>query len=392
MVKWFPPAESKIPLLHLLYASLPGPGSFEEELKEYLGVGQCFLGNSARSLLFLLLERLKEKDGKDRKEVLIPGYTCYSLAASIVKAGLRIRIYDLDPGSFAPDLDSVRANIGPETLAIVSQHLFGIPAQLDGIVSLSHEAGIVHIEDGAQGLGASLSGRKVGLWGDFGLFSFGRGKPLPLGSGGALVSLDNPAVEGLEAVTGSKGYDQLAATACIQILSHPRLYGCLEALPLGLGRTVFDPGFKAASMPAAMGRLGRISMGSLRSLNEHRNRIARIYRDILPEEMIVPVPVGADPIFTRYPIMIQRPNISKSLTRLGARRMYPNAVVDAPEIQPYLSDHGYKTPGASSIAERLVTLPTHKGISSEIAERIAGEVRNEFCCRIYTNPGMVCSW
>ena len=51
------------------------------------------------------------------KQVLIPGYTCYSVAASVVKAGVDIRCYDLDPHTFWPDERSVQSLAGKNTLA-----------------------------------------------------------------------------------------------------------------------------------------------------------------------------------------------------------------------------------------------------------------------------------
>ena len=88
---WYPPAESKIPLHAILGAFFSSKGNFEKTSCNSLQVDQCVLGNSGRALLYLLLETLKSKEGGLRNEVLIPGYTCYSVAASVAKAGLKIR-------------------------------------------------------------------------------------------------------------------------------------------------------------------------------------------------------------------------------------------------------------------------------------------------------------
>ena len=132
-------------------------------------------------MLALVLEALWKRAGKQRNEVLIPGYTCYSVAASVVRAGLKIQVYDLDPRTFQPDLDSVKQGLNERTLAIVTQHLFGIPSPVEGIKDLAGEVGAHLIEDAAQSMGASQAGHQVGTLGDFGFYSFGRGKPLPLG-------------------------------------------------------------------------------------------------------------------------------------------------------------------------------------------------------------------
>jgi len=97
---WYPPAESKIPISALFTAILPGKADFEKTLCNSLEVDHCVLGNSGRALLYILLDALKRKDGDLRNEILIPGYTCYSVAASVAKAGLKIRAYDMDPHAF----------------------------------------------------------------------------------------------------------------------------------------------------------------------------------------------------------------------------------------------------------------------------------------------------
>jgi len=97
---WYPPGETKIPLGSVFSAIVSSKGNFKWTLCNYLGVDKCVLGNSGRALLYGLLDALKRKDGNIRNEVLIPGYTCYSVAASVAKAGLKIRAYDMDPHAF----------------------------------------------------------------------------------------------------------------------------------------------------------------------------------------------------------------------------------------------------------------------------------------------------
>ena len=124
---WYPPAETRVPWSAILNAFTRPSGNFTKYLCSYLDVNHCILGDSARALLFKLLETLKTQDGGIRDEVVIPGYTCYSVAASIAKAGLKINVYDLDPATLQPDFNSLRKAASEKTLAIIFQHLFGIP-------------------------------------------------------------------------------------------------------------------------------------------------------------------------------------------------------------------------------------------------------------------------
>jgi dTDP-4-amino-4,6-dideoxygalactose transaminase len=174
------------------------------------------------------------------------------------------------------------------------------------------------------------------------------------------------------------GYIQFLITAFIQIFSHKNFYGLMEALPLGLGETIFDPEFAISSMPLIMERLGRRAIDSLESLNTHRRTIAGIYADMFDHQGTIPVSEGAYPIHTRFPIMVGLSTLPGRLLRFGIRRMYPKALADEPPIRKFITGGTARTPGSSMIAERLITLPTHTGISTDLAKTIALQIKGEF--------------
>jgi perosamine synthetase len=375
---WYPPAEVKVPIPAILSTLLNGDADFQAELCRYLGVDYCICAGSARLLLTLVLETLWKRTGKQRNEVLIPGYTCYSVAASVVRAGLKIQVYDLDPRTFQPDQDSVRQGMNERTLAVITQHLFGIPSPVEDIKDLAGEVGAHLIEDAAQSMGASIAGHQVGTLGDFGFYSFGRGKPLPLGCGGAMVGKDPTVLQQIVLPNEGRGYGQLLITAAVQVLSYRRLYGFMEALPLGLGETIFDPGFKVSSMPHVIQKLGKYAVDSLEILNAHRCTIAEVYNDKFGYSWAIPVEEGSCPIYSRFPIMAGPEAIPNTLKRLGVRRMYPRALRDEPAIRKFFADERVMTRGASMIAERLMTLPTHMGIKPDVASAIASEIKRVY--------------
>ena len=203
-----------------------------------MDVGHCILGESARTLLFVLLDELKRKDNGRRDEVLIPGYTCYSVAAAVAKANLKISVYDLDPKTFCADIDSLEKAISEKTLAVVTQHLFGILTPIDKLKIITDQNGAYLIEDSAQALGRveKCSGINRTL-GDFVLFSFGRGKPLPIGGGGALVSRSHSEIiNKMTFKQQKKGHRYALLSAVTKIVSKPALYWIPEMLPLGTRR------------------------------------------------------------------------------------------------------------------------------------------------------------
>jgi len=370
---WYPPAETKIPLHAIVKSLLNSSSNFEKTLCNYLKVKKCILANSGRALLYLLLEALKEKDSGKRDEVLIPSYTCYSVAAAIAKAGLKIRVYDLDPTTLQPDFDSLRKSTSEKTLAIIFQHLFGIPTPVDEFEEIAQKTGTSLIEDAAQALGGSIDDHHLGTMGDFSIFSFGRGKPLPIGGGGALIGNDAEILSEIQLKHNAKGYTKLAATATAQILSSPWLYWIPEVLPLGLGETIFYTDFYISAMQLTIQNLAENSMDILDDLNTHRRDIAKTYEEASDKSSIIPILDGGRAVYTRFPLMTDPRPIPKDLKRLGVRRMYPKAIADEDAIKPYVVDQKVSTPGATKIAQNLLTLPTHKGITENLAKEIAGK-------------------
>ena len=375
---WYPPAETYIPVHAILDALFHSINNFEKTLCNYLSVEQCVLGNSGRALLYLLLEALKRKDGGKRDEVLIPGYTCYSVAASIAKSGLKIKVYDLDPATWQPNFDYLRNSTSTKTLAVIYQHLFGIPTPVDEFKEIAQKIGAPIIEDAAQALGGSINGHRLGTIGDFGFYSFGRGKTLPIGGGGALIGKDEEVLSALDLKSKRKGYVSLMSTALTQVMSKPSIYWIPEMLPLGLGETIFDPHFNVSAMQPVMQNLAENSINILNDLNIHRCHIARTYEDVFGHKNILPVSKEATPVYTRFPLMAGPGPIPKDLKRLGVRRMYPKAIADEETIKPYLADQQVSTSGASKIAQNLLTLPTYKGITENLAKEIARKVNEMF--------------
>jgi perosamine synthetase len=371
----YPPAETHLPLGSYFQALLPFQVRFALDLEKHLGIDTCVVAGSGRTLLADLLNLLKQADIDERNEVLIPGYTCYSVAAAVAHSGLLIRVYDVDPATFAPDMASLKQSLSEKTLAVIGQHLFGIPAPMSEVLEITHSFGAILVDDAAQGLGGSLGGRALGTLGDFGLLSFGRGKPMPLGCGGAMICPNQDTAARFPGYAETNGTKDFLLSLAVRVLSNPMIYGIMERLPLGLGKTKFDPGFCSRGMPAVMQRLGSRMLRGFNTVLEHRRLCAERYLDLLGEKRAVKVLPQAEAVYTRFPVLANAGEIPHDLYRLGVRRMYPHAVLDEPAIKPYLARQNNHTPGAARIARDLITLPTHLGISKQRAEQLASRVR-----------------
>ncbi|WP_161807154.1 DegT/DnrJ/EryC1/StrS family aminotransferase [Desulfatitalea tepidiphila] len=370
----YPPAESKIPLTVFFQSTKCNSADAEQALCQAMGTTYCLLGPSGRALLCRLLVGLSEKDPGQRNEVLMPAYTCYSVAAAVAKAKLKIRLYDLHPQTFAPVTDSVSKNLGRNTLAVITQHLLGVPTDVSTVGQMARETGAWHIEDAAQALGGDLNGKPIGAIGDFGLLSFGRGKPLPLGGGGALISRRfNPAqiVSGIRKGTGWK---TILASFITQPAAHPLLYGLAEALPLGLGQTEFNAGFPVGRTPTALMKLIKPMMATLPQLNHHRRTIAAIYQREIPARHLVSLQETCTPVFPRFPVLGRAGRLTARLRQLGVRRLYPHALHQEPEIMAFAVDTSQQCDGAAILGQQLITLPTHHAIGADMARKIARNV------------------
>jgi dTDP-4-amino-4,6-dideoxygalactose transaminase len=123
-------------------------------------------------------------------------HTAVATAAAISLIGATPVFVDVDPVTYTLDPAAMAAAISPRTKAVIPVHLYGQPADLDGILAVARSAGLRVVEDCAQAHGATYRGRAVGTWGDLGCFSFYPTKNLgALGDGGAVVSPDPALVE-----------------------------------------------------------------------------------------------------------------------------------------------------------------------------------------------------
>lgn len=378
-----PPAESRLSLRTIFGGCFAQRSNFAEELGGYLAAESCVLADSARSLLFLLFRHLQKSGGRGKTEVLIPGYTCYSVPAAAVKAGLRVSLYDMDPATLRPDMNDVNKKISEKTLAVVGQHLLGLCSDTWGLTQIARRHGAYCIEDSAQLMNGSILRTGVKNNGsDFIVFSFGRGKPLPLGAGGAVIVREN---DGLTAISAAvKEYPQKTAVCLssffIRIFSHPRFYWILEKMPLGLGRTIFDPSFAVAGIPLCYRRAGVLGLRELEGLNRHRIVVGNIYNARFSHGTGFSEKNGSVPV--RFPVLVKDGKAALKLFDYGVRQLYPLALCDLAPLRSSLADPKVDTPGAREIARRLITLPTHGLVTERIAGEIARGVKKNFSRQI----------
>src|SRR5262245_20162459 len=132
----------------------------------------------------------------DRPRVVaLPAYGCYDLATAVVGSHARAVLYDIEPDTLAPDLESLARALKHQPGALVLVHHYGVPIDVPAISTLAARHETLLIEDAAQGIGAALRSRPAGSFGSLAVLSFGRGKGLTGGSGGAVLAHDDVGAE-----------------------------------------------------------------------------------------------------------------------------------------------------------------------------------------------------
>ncbi len=159
---------------------------FEKNFARFCGVEHCVaLSNGTVALHVALLARgIGPGD-----EVIVPDLTFVATAAAVVHAGATPVLVDVDPRTFALDVDLVKTALSDKTRAIIPVHLYGQPAPIRAIREVVGPD-IFILEDAAEAHGATFGGRRVGALGDAAAFSFYGNKLLTTGEGGCLTTDD----------------------------------------------------------------------------------------------------------------------------------------------------------------------------------------------------------
>ena len=169
------------------WISSEGPfvGKFESEMASYVGrtyATACSNGSAALDLAVKALE-LKEGD-----EVIMPSFTIISCAQSLVKLGVKPVLIDSHYDTFNLKVDQIESRITSKTKAIMVVHIYGLPVEMDPILSIAKKYNLKIIEDAAEVLGQTYNGKKCGSFGDVSTFSFYPNKHITTGEGGMVLT------------------------------------------------------------------------------------------------------------------------------------------------------------------------------------------------------------
>jgi dTDP-4-amino-4,6-dideoxygalactose transaminase len=349
--------------------------------RQYAPCGVVLTDSGTSALTAAIAGNVRDRPGA---AVALPAFACYDVATAADGAGVPVLLYDVDPRTLAPDLESVRAALRADTAAIVVAHFYGYPVDLTEVNRLAEESGAVVIEDAAQAAGATLGDRPAGAQASLSVLSFGRGKGWTGGGGGALLAFDDrgtPVLEATRALLGAprRGWGDLAALGAQSLLARPSLYAIPAALPLGLGETVYRPPRPARGPAAATAAVLAASWPlAAAEVDVRRRNAARLLAALEHQAAFATITTlpHARPGYLRLPTLASREVRGTVAASLGVFPSYPQALCDLPGFAARCMNRHDPFPGARLLASRLCTLPTHSRLDGRDLARLEGWIRS----------------
>lgn len=399
-MRWLPPTAGMTSVRDVLVAlrtahsSAQGEVGLADRLRARIGCKYWVLTNSGRSALTIVLMALRERrPGRD--EVVIPAYTSYSVPAAVVRAGLRVRLCDVEMETLGISPKELERTITARTLCVALSHLYGVPCQIKVVCEVARDHRVPIVEDAAQAMGVRCMSQPVGTLGDVGLFSLSRGKSLPAAGGGLIGTNDQSLARKCEEIVehaqpsgkgpGRIGFHSAVEATLMSIFIRPSLYWLPASLSfLKLGASIYDPNFQIAPMSRFQETLAARLLSGLGELQAIRVRNAVRLGQAMAEFKgiwVIWPKEGETGGFLRLPILLRdlaaRDRVLTELKQqgLGATRGYPSPLSEIPDLRPRLMSPDEEYPVARQISEQLVTLPTHPWVRERDIQKIVEVVR-----------------
>lgn len=362
-----PPVGYRISIKNALKAFFHGRDIKKEQFTNSTSMGF----DSGSAALLFLLKYLREQN-PSKTQIIVPVYTCYSIAAVVEYAKLGIVLCDMDPETLDFNYTELEHCINENTLGIISTHFFGRNIDNRKLEKIKNTHDVVIIEDAAQG---GLSNDSLGKSSDFIVTSTGRGKPISTLGGGYLITRsDNPDAEYLikvyEQLDDRTAYEELNVLLkifVVNILLNPFLYTIPLSIPYyRIGETLYPESIPIKKITKFQQRLLAYEKGI--SLDNIRNKHAKYYNVNINSSCLQPGFSESNinnykPM--RYPVylnidadMLSEHDLKK-MRKYGIVTMYPKPLSELKEIKSFCVNCESLYPGGEYLAKRLLTLPTH---------------------------------
>jgi dTDP-4-amino-4,6-dideoxygalactose transaminase len=288
-------------------------------------------------------------------EVIVPSLTFVATANAVRYVGATPVFADVvsdDNLNISPE--AIGASITPQTRAIIIVHYAGYPCDMDAILSIAKQHGLFVIEDAAHAVGSELNGRKLGVWGDIGCFSFFSNKNMTTGEGGMMTTDNAELAQKLNRLR-SHGMTSLTWD---RHKGHAYSY---DVVDLGYNYRIDE--IRAA--------IGLAQLSKVERNNERRRLLTQVYRDALQElapQVNVPFQhhlgkTSAHIMPVVLPRETKRQEFIESMKASGIQTS-----IHYPPIHTFTSykdDTVWNLPVTEDIAKREITLPLYPAMSND---------------------------
>jgi dTDP-4-amino-4,6-dideoxygalactose transaminase len=324
--------------------------AFEREWAAYCETGHAVGLSSGTDALALALRAVGVVAGD---EVLVPAMTAVATWMAVSQIGAEPIGVDIERRRNGMDPDLARAAITPRTRAVVAVHLFGQPADVQGLREVTRDAGIPLVEDAAQAHGARAGGVTVGSLGEIAAFSFYPTKNLgAVGDAGAITTQDPAIAERVRAL---------------------REYGW---------HTRADAEIKGvnARIDELQAALLRVMLPRLKDGTERRRAIARAYLEGLAgiEELELPSEApGAEHVWHLF--VVRHPRRAALAEALGNAGILTGVHYETlPALNSAFAADGWRKgtfPVSEHHAATALSLPMHPGLDDSEVEFVIEAMR-----------------
>ena len=334
------------------YVLGPETESFERELAALVGTDFAVGVGSGTDALALSLRAIGVSPGD---EVVTSVFTYFATVEAILACGARPVFVDIEAGGFGIDPEAVAAALTERTATVIPVHLFGRCVDMVRLSAVTEAAGVPVIEDAAQAVGASRSGRHAGGWGVAGCFSFYPSKNLAAAGDAGCITTGDPELAERLRLLRSHGLDA-------------------DGRHLIVGTTSRLDALQAAVL--------RVKLPYLKAWGDARARNARIYGEALagcPGVVLPKAPDDEQIVWNQYTIRCrERERVEAALAAAGVESRHYYARLACEE--PALGDRRLPAsdfPEAARARDESLSLPVRPSCPAETIREIARVVRDE---------------
>lgn len=165
---------------------------FEKKMSDIVGRKYGIAVSNGTAALEVAVQALGIQAGD---EIIMPSFTIISCAMAVTKLGAVPVLVDSDLSTWNMNVEEIEDKITNKTKAIMIVHLYGLPVEVDKVLSLAKKYNLRIIEDAAEMHGQTYKGKPCGSFGDISTFSFYPNKHVTTGEGGMVVTDDQELAE-----------------------------------------------------------------------------------------------------------------------------------------------------------------------------------------------------